>query len=145
MKQQDPIIRAEHLSIGYENKVIMKDLSFEIPRGDIFVIMGGSGCGKSTLLRTLTGLIPAQTGQIWIRDIDFTNATSKEKLDICQHSGILYQSGALFSSMTLAENVALPLQQYTDYTPDKISQIVAFKLALVELLRHSPFSFPFSS
>ena len=133
MMQQDPIIRAEHLSIGYENKIIMKDLSFEISRGDIFIIMGGSGCGKSTLLRTLTGLIPAQTGQVWIRNIEFTNATPKEKLDICQHSGILYQSGALFSSMTLAENVALPLQQYTDYTPDKISQIVAFKLALVGL------------
>ena len=66
MIKQDPIIRVEHLSIGYENKVIMKDLSFAIPRGDIFIIMGGSGCGKSTLLRTLTGLIPAQTGQIWI-------------------------------------------------------------------------------
>lgn len=133
MMKQDPIIRAEHLSIGYENKVIMKDLSFAIPKGDIFIIMGGSGCGKSTLLRTLTGLIPAQTGQIWIRNTNFTNATPKEKLDICKHSGILYQSGALFSSMTLAENVALPLQQYTDYTPDKISQIVAFKLALVGL------------
>ncbi len=133
MRQQDPIIRAERLSIGYENKVIMKDLSFAIHRGDIFIIMGGSGCGKSTLLRTLTGLIPAQAGQIWIRDIDFINATPKEKLEISKHSGILYQGGALFSSMTLAENVALPLQQYTDYTPDKISQIVSFKLALVGL------------
>ena len=133
MKKQNPIIRVEHLSIGYEGKVIMRDLSFEIPKGDIFIIMGGSGCGKSTLLRTLTGLIPAQIGQIWIHDIDFINAAPQEKLEISKHSGILYQGGALFSSMTLAENVALPLQQYTDYTPDKISQIVAFKLALVGL------------
>ena len=133
MRKQEPIIRVENLSIGYDGKVIMKDLSFTIPQGDIFIIMGGSGCGKSTLLRTLTGLIPAQSGQIWIRDIDFINVTQKEKLDIMQHSGILYQGGALFSSMTLAENVALPLQQYTLYSQDKISQIVSFKLALVGL------------
>ncbi|MBP5429589.1 MAG: ATP-binding cassette domain-containing protein [Elusimicrobiaceae bacterium] len=131
--KQDPMIRVKNLSIGYDGKVIMKDLSFDISKGDIFIIMGGSGCGKSTLLRTLTGLIPAQSGQIWIQGIDFINTNSKEKLEIMKHSGILYQSGALFSSMTLAENVALPLQQYTSYSQDKISQIVAFKLALVGL------------
>ena len=131
--KQSAIIRAKNLSIGYENKIIMKDLSFDIPKGDIFIIMGGSGCGKSTLLRTLTGLIPAQSGQIWIRGIDFINASKGEKLDIMKHSGILYQSGALFSSMTLAENVALPLQQYTSYSNEKIRQIVSFKLALVGL------------
>lgn len=133
MMKKDIILRAENLSIGYEGKVIMKDLSFEVPKGDIFIIMGGSGCGKSTLLRTLTGLIPAQAGQFWIRDIDFINAGKQDKLEICKHSGILYQSGALFSSMTLAENVALPLQQYTTYSQDKIAQIVSFKLALVGL------------
>ncbi len=133
MMKQDAIIRAENLSIGYEGKVIMRNLSFDIPKGDIFIIMGGSGCGKSTLLRTLTGLIPAQAGSVWIRDTDFFNANSNEKLEIMKNSGILYQGGALFSSMTLAENVALPLQQYTDYSPNKISQIVSFKLALVGL------------
>ncbi len=131
--EQKPIIQVDHLSIGYENKIIMQDLSFAIAKGDIFIIMGGSGCGKSTLLRTLTGLIPAQTGRIWIRNTDFIHASPKEKLEIRKHSGILYQGGALFSSMTLAENVALPLQYYTAYTPDKIRQIVAFKLALVGL------------
>ena len=130
---QEPIIRVENLSIGYDGKVIMKDLSFTIPQGDIFIIMGGSGCGKSTLLRTLTGLIPAQAGQIFVRGTDFIQATPAQKLDIMQHSGILYQGGALFSSMTLAENVALPLQQYTTYAQDKISQLVSFKLALVGL------------
>ncbi len=133
MKKQEAIIRVENLNIGYDGKTIMQNLSFAIPKGDIFIIMGGSGCGKSTLLRTLTGLIPAQAGRIWIRDIDFINARPTEKLDIMKHSGILYQSGALFSSMTLAENVALPLQQYTDYSSEKIDQIVAFKLALVGL------------
>jgi len=131
--QKDLIIRVENLSIGYDGKIIMKDLTFDIPKGDIFIIMGGSGCGKSTLLRTLTGLIPVQAGRIWIRDIDFTEAGPKETLEIRKRSGILYQGGALFSSMTLAENVALPLQQYTAYSPDKIRQIVAFKLALVGL------------
>ena len=130
---QEPIIRVENLSIGYDGKVIMKDLSFTIPQGDIFIIMGGSGCGKSTLLRTLTGLIPAQAGQIFVRGTDFIQATPAQKLDIMQHSGILYQGGALFSSMTLAENVVLPLQQYTTYAQDKISQLVSFKLALVGL------------
>ncbi len=133
MITQQPIIRVENLDIGYENKLIMKNLSFEIAKGDIFIIMGGSGCGKSTLLRTLTGLIPAQAGQIRIQNTDFINASPAEKLEIMKRSGILYQSGALFSSMTLAENVALPLQQYTTYPPDKIQQIVAFKLAVVGL------------
>lgn len=131
--KQDPIIRVKNLSIGYDDKVIMRDLSFDIPKGDIFIIMGGSGCGKSTLLRTLTGLIPAQAGQIFIRKLDFIHANPKEKLEIMKNSGILYQSGALFSSMTLAENVALPLQQYTAHSQEKINQIVSFKLALVGL------------
>ena len=131
--KQNVMIRTEKLSIGYEGKIIMQDLSFAIAPGDIFIIMGGSGCGKSTLLRTLTGLIPAQAGHIWIRGTDFINATPQEQLDIMRHSGILYQGGALFSSMTLAENVALPLQQYTSYNPEQIRQRVCFKLALVGL------------
>lgn len=133
LMKTEPILFAKNLSIGYEGKVIMKDLSFEIPKGDIFIIMGGSGCGKSTLLRTLTGLIPAQSGRFWVRGVDYIQADKQEKLEISKHSGILYQSGALFSSMTLAENVALPLQQYTSYSQEKISKIVSFKLALVGL------------
>ena len=131
--KQEPIIRVQNLDIGYENKTIMRDLSFDILRGDIFIIMGGSGCGKSTLLRTLTGLIPAQSGQIFIKETDMNNASDAEKLEIMKASGILYQSGALFSSMTLSENVALPLQQYTNYSQTKIHDIVDFKLALVGL------------
>ena len=133
MTKQEPIIRVTNLNIGYDDKVIMQNLSFDIPKGDIFIIMGGSGCGKSTLLRTLTGLIPAQSGRLWIHHTDFINASEPERLEIMKHTGILYQSGALFSSMTLAENVGLPLQQYTAYSPDKIQQMVSFKLALVGL------------
>ena len=128
-----PIIQAKNLSIGYDDKTVMKDLNFEIQKGDIFVIMGGSGCGKSTLLRTLTGLIPIQKGDVFIQDINLKKATESQKKEIMKHSGILYQSGALFSSMTLAENVALPLQLYTQYDNHKINDIVAFKLALVGL------------
>ena len=95
--------------------------------------MGGSGCGKSTLLRTLTGLIPPQSGKIYIQDIEIAQATASQKLEIMKHMGILYQSGALFSSMTLGENVALPLQQYTTFNQNQIRNIVAFKLALVGL------------
>ncbi|MBP5534962.1 MAG: ATP-binding cassette domain-containing protein [Alphaproteobacteria bacterium] len=130
---KDPIIRVKNLDIGYDRKTIMKNLSFEVQKGDIFIVMGGSGCGKSTLLRTLIGLIPAQNGQIYIQGIEMGRATAAQKLEIMKHSGILYQSGALFSSMTLAENVALPLQQYTNYSQNKIRDIVAFKLALVGL------------
>ena len=131
--QQNTIIHVENLSIGYGDNIIMKDLSFDIQKGDIFIIMGGSGCGKSTLLRTLTGLIPPHDGQIYIQGIEISHATASQKLEIMKHTGILYQSGALFSSMTLGENVALPLQQYTNYSQNKIRDIVDFKLALVGL------------
>ncbi|MBE6445851.1 MAG: ATP-binding cassette domain-containing protein [Alphaproteobacteria bacterium] len=128
-----PIIQAKNLSIGYDDNTVMKDLNFEIQKGDIFVIMGGSGCGKSTLLRTLTGLIPIQKGDVFIQDINLKKATESQKKELMKHSGILYQSGALFSSMTLAENIALPLQLYTQNTAQQIKDIVAFKLALVGL------------
>lgn len=128
-----PIIQAKNLSIGYDDNTVMKDLNFEIQKGDIFVIMGGSGCGKSTLLRTLTGLIPIQKGDVFIQDINLKKATESQKKELMKRSGILYQSGALFSSMTLAENIALPLQLYTQNTAQQIKDIVAFKLALVGL------------
>jgi len=130
---QNPIIHVENLDIGYGDNTIMKNLTFDVQKGDIFIIMGGSGCGKSTLLRTLTGLIPPQNGQIYIQGVEMGQATNSQKLEMMKHMGILYQSGALFSSMTLGENVALPLQQYTQYSQSRIRDIVAFKLALVGL------------
>ena len=136
---KEVIIRAENLSIGYDKKTIMENLSFEISKGDIFIIMGGSGCGKSTLLRSLTGLIEPQNGKFFIQDMDMTTASEKEKLEIMKQTGILYQSGALFSSMTLEENVSLPLQQYTSYSATKIRNIAAFKLALVGLSGYQNF------
>ena len=127
------IISVKDLSIGYEGHAIMKHLSFEIKKGDIFIIMGGSGCGKSTLLRTMTGLLPALSGHIIVNGIDMVTASEEKKKYLVTQCGILYQSGALFSSMNLFENVALPLQQYTSYSSEKIREIVEFKLALVGL------------
>lgn len=132
MKKQ-VIIKGEKLSVGYDSLLLMKNIDFEIHKGDVFIIMGGSGCGKSSLMRVLTGLIPAKAGHVWIDGKNFTNATSDEKDAIMKKCGILYQSGALFSSMTLAENIALPLEQYTDYGPKTIQELVSLKLALVGL------------
>ncbi|MBR1734558.1 MAG: ATP-binding cassette domain-containing protein [Alphaproteobacteria bacterium] len=133
MKNSTSIISVQDLSIGYEDYAVMRNLSFEIESGDIFIIMGGSGCGKSTLLRTMTGLIPALSGHIRINGIDIVTASDEQKKYLVKHFGILYQGGALFSSMNLFENVALPLQQYTSYSYDEIREIVEFKLALVGL------------
>lgn len=128
-----PIISAKNLSIGYDDFLLMKNISFEVNKGDIFVIMGGSGCGKSSLLKVMTGLIPAKGGHIYIEGKNFTNATASEQNEIMKKCGILYQSGALFSSMTLAQNIALPLQQYTDFSKQTINELVSLKLALVGL------------
>ncbi len=132
MKKQ-VVIEAKKLSVGYDSLSLLKDIDFEINKGDIFIIMGGSGCGKSSLLRVLTGLVAPQSGHVWINGKNFTNASPNDKASIMKQCGILYQSGALFSSMTLAENIALPLEQYTNYSPQTIQEIVSLKLALVGL------------
>lgn len=133
MNKKEVKIKVENLTIAYGDFVLMKNISFEVNKGDIFIIMGGSGGGKSSLLRVLTGLVPPATGDIWIDGIDFAKAPRAERDEIMRRCGILYQSGALFSSMTLAENVALPLQQYTDYSEKLINELVSLKLALVGL------------
>ena len=126
-------IIAEKLTVGYGDNILLKEINFNVNKHDIFVIMGGSGCGKSSLLRVLTGLVPPISGKIFINGKNFTGTNQQQKKQIMQDSGILYQSGALFSSMTLAENVALPLQLYRDYTDEQIKELVSLKLALVGL------------
>lgn len=121
------------LTMSYGTRLIQKDLNFDINRGDIFVIMGGSGCGKSTLLKHLLGLIDPSQGDILYQGESFVNASS-ERRDVMRRSwGITYQSGGLFSAMTLAENIELPLQLYTDYSNSDREDIIAYKLALVGL------------
>ena len=122
-----------NLTMAYGDVVIQRDLSFTVQRGEIFVIMGGSGCGKSTLLRHLIGLMEPAEGEILINGIDLWKAAPDERNRIISHSGVLYQSGALWSSMTLGENIALPLSEYTPLAVDQIEEVVSYKLALVGL------------
>lgn len=135
----DVKIKVQNLTVAYGSNVLMKDVDFEVNTGDVFIIMGGSGSGKSSLLRVLTGLKEPAKGKVWLNGKDFYAAGEKEQKILMQNCGILYQSGALFSSMTLAENVALPLQQYTDYSIGTIREIVALKLALVGLRGYEDF------
>lgn len=129
----DPHIEVRDLSMAYGSFVIQKDLSFTINRGDIFIIMGGSGCGKSTLLKCLIGLKEPAKGQVILGGESFWETELDERKMMMRQFGILYQSGALWSSMTLAENVALSLGEYTDLSPPDIKEFVSLKLALVGL------------
>ncbi|MBP1775151.1 MAG: transporter, ATP-binding protein [candidate division NC10 bacterium] len=128
-----PHIEVRDLTMAYGDRVIQRDLNFTVGRGDIFIIMGGSGCGKSTLLRHLIGLMRPARGDVYYGGQSFWGAEPEERERMLRRFGILYQSGALWSSMTLAENVALPLGEYTDLSPADIRDLVSLKLALVGL------------
>jgi len=129
----DPVIQVNHLDMGYGNFILMRDLNFRVNRGDIFIIMGGSGCGKSTLLKILFGLKEPLRGQVLYGDLSLWEADPSEREQFVRRFGILYQQGALWSSLTLAENVALPLQLHTKLRPSQIREIVSLKMALVGL------------
>jgi len=133
MSDSKPHIIVKDLTMAYGSFVVQKDLTFTINRGDVFIIMGGSGCGKSTLLRHIIGLKPPARGSVFYEDVDFWQASPEERDRIVRRIGVLYQKGALWSSMTLAENVALPLREYTDLSSGQIDELVALKLALVGL------------
>ena len=128
-----PRIAVADLTMAYGSDVIQRDLTFDVRRGEIFIIMGGSGCGKSTLLRHLIGLISPAKGDIRYDGVSFTAAEPEERNNTLRQFGVLYQKGALWTSMTLAENVALPLKEFTDLTPAQIREVVSLKLALVGL------------
>lgn len=126
-------IRISDLTMAYGSFLIQKDLDFVINRSDIFIIMGGSGCGKSTLLKVLIGLKAPAKGDILYDGVSFWNAAPEEQERRKRHFGVLFQSGALFSSMTLAENIELVLQLYTDLSPSEMRDIASLKMALVGL------------
>ncbi len=128
-----PPITVCNLTMAFGSFVVMKDLNFTVNLGDIFVIMGGSGCGKSTLLRHMLGLLEPAKGEILYGDFNFTTAEPADREAMLRRTGVLYQSGALWSSMTLAENVGLPLGQFTDLSVHEIRQVASLKLALVGL------------
>lgn len=129
----DVAISLKDLTMAYGSFVVMQDLTFDIKQGEIFVIMGGSGCGKSTLLKHLIGLIEPAQGTIHFGDQDFTHSDDEARAKILRNVGVLYQTGALWTSMTLAENVSLALEEYTDLPPGDIKDIAQLKLALVGL------------
>ena len=131
--EPDAAIVVEDVDIGYGVLVIQRHLDFTVRRGEIFVIMGGSGCGKTTVMRSMVGLKAPARGRIVIDGISFWEAASPVRERLARGFGIVYQSGALWSSMTLAENVALPLGEYTALSRAEIQDVVALKLALVGL------------
>lgn len=128
-----PCLTVKNLTLAYGDVVVQHDLNFTINRGDIFIIMGGSGCGKSTLLMNLIGLMQPSKGEVFYGEESLWQAAPEARKRILRHTGVLFQSGALLSSMTLFENVALLLSEYTRLDAERIRDIVAYKLALVGL------------
>ena len=128
-----PHIEIRDLTMAYGEFVIQRDLNFVVNKGDIFVIMGGNGCGKTTLMRALIGLQRPAKGTVFYGGEDFWGVEPEEQARLKRRLGIMFQGGALWSSLTLAENVALPLKEYTALSPRRIGEIVSFKLALVGL------------
>ena len=128
-----PVIRVEHVRAGYGEVVLLDDLSFDVHGGEVFGILGGSGCGKSTLMKHMIGLYEPIAGRICIDGDDIVTASDERRRAILRKIGVMYQSGALFGSMTLLENVRLPLEEYTNLTSGEIDLIARMKLELVGL------------
>lgn len=130
---QEKIIQVKNLVAKYDDKIILDDISFDVLKGEIFVIVGTSGCGKSTLLKHLIGLITPYTGQIIIDNIDITSGDDALLNGMFRKVGVLFQGSALLGSMTIAENVALPLLEYSKLPRDVIAKLVHEKLCMFEL------------
>ena len=131
--QAEPLIRVENLTAGYEDTVILDDISFEVYPGEVFVILGGSGCGKTTLLKHMIGLMEPDSGRILIEGDDIVGASEKQRHGILSKIGVAFQTGALFGSMTLLENVRLALDEFTDLSREAANLISSMKLDLVGL------------
>jgi phospholipid/cholesterol/gamma-HCH transport system ATP-binding protein len=138
-KASESVIEVQNLEVGYGDNLVMQNLTFSVRRGEIYIIMGGSGCGKSTLLKALVGLKEPSAGKVFYEGVSFWDAEPLQQLRIMRRFGILYQGGALWSSFTLGENVALPLEIYTDLSPAQIREVVSLKLALVGLAGYEDF------
>jgi phospholipid/cholesterol/gamma-HCH transport system ATP-binding protein len=129
----EPIIRVEHLTAGYGETALLEDLSFDVHRGEVFVVLGGSGCGKSTLLMHMIGLLEPLAGRVLIDGHDITAAAGAERDRLLRKFGVTFQSGALFGSMTLLENVRLPLEEFTDLPREAMDLVARMKLGRVGL------------
>jgi phospholipid/cholesterol/gamma-HCH transport system ATP-binding protein len=126
-------LRIEGLTIGFGDMIVQRDVSFTVAAGSIFAIMGGSGCGKSTLLKAMIGLLRPSAGTFHVGDEDYWAADERRRAEIGRGFGVLFQSGALWTSMNTADNVALPLRMLTTLDEPSIAALVAVKLALVGL------------
>jgi phospholipid/cholesterol/gamma-HCH transport system ATP-binding protein len=134
---KESIIKVEHLYAGYHGQAIMEDLNFEIGKGEIFVILGGSGCGKSTVLKHMIGLVPPISGQVLIHGKDMVSARGKDRIRLLRQIGVAFQNGALFGSMTVLENIMLPLTEFTRLPQEAARAVALAKLGLVNLSRNS--------
>ncbi len=132
-KPTSPAIEVTSLTCGYDGNVVLKDVSFTVPRGEIFFVIGGSGCGKSTLLRNLVGLHQPLAGQVKFLGRSFTDADLAARRKVLKTFGVLYQGGALWSSLTLRQNVALPMEEHTALSAREIAELSSLKLAQVGL------------
>jgi phospholipid/cholesterol/gamma-HCH transport system ATP-binding protein len=130
---EKPLLALRDVTLAFGPKVIQQRLSFDIRRGSIFAVMGGSGCGKSTVLKSIVGLLRPRVGSILIEGEDYWAATEERRTQIGRRFGVLFQNGALWSSMTVGQNVALPMQMFTDMEEDAIWRLVRLKLGLVGL------------
>lgn len=133
IKDKEPIIKVRDVSVRYGDLLVLDNVNFDIYKGEIFNIVGGSGCGKSTLLRQIIGLEKPTTGSVFIDGIDIVQTNTKEKQQLLRKFGVLFQSGGLFASMTIAENIAILLESYTNLSDEIIKDIVDMKLASVGL------------
>ena len=127
------VVDVKNLTLGYGDVVVLQNISFSVSSGEIFVILGGSGCGKSTLLKHMIGLYTPFRGDVLIFGESMVNSSEDEKRKLMRRFGVTYQGGALFGSLTVAENIALPLEEYTTKTPAEINEVVQQKLAVVNL------------
>lgn len=128
-----PKISVRNLTLAFGSFVVMKDLNFEIADRDIFVIVGGSGCGKSTLMKAMVGLVEPSKGAVLYEGENFTESVGDKRADFIRRFGVMYQSGALWSSMTLAENIAMPIEENLNLQPREVRDLACYKLALVGL------------
>ena len=137
--QAETAISVIDLTMAYGEFIIQHDLNFTVNRGDIFIIMGGSGCGKTTLLKHMIGLIQPQKGDVYFGTRSYWQADEQEQAEIKRQFGVMFQGGALWSSLTLGENVGLPLHEYTELTTEEVNNVVSFKLSLVGLAGYEDF------
>lgn len=131
--EKTPILSVKNLTQRFDDNVVFENVSFDVYKGEVLVIVGGSGCGKSTLLKIMIGLQKPHAGQVLYQGADIVRASDEALNEYRKNIGVLFQSGALFSSMSIKENIALPLQEYTDLDAGAIDRIIRMKLGMVNL------------